>query len=108
MQVHIASDLPTTAILGLAGKVVAESCERLRAALSSIGLALPPKCIAVNLALADVVKEGAHFDLPIALSLLIAMGVVSPDAIADINAEAIISRATIGEALAYRAMPLLA
>ena len=44
----------------------------------------------------------------IALSLLIAMGVVSPDAIADINAEAIISRATIGEALAYRVMPLLA
>ena len=73
-----------------------------------IGLALPPKCIAVNLAPADVVKEGAHIDLPIALSLLIAMGVVSPDAIADLNAEAIISRATIAEALAYRAMPLLA
>ena len=61
---------------------------------------MPPKCIEVNLALADVVKEGAHFDLPIALSWLIAMGVVSTDAIADINAEAIISRATIGEALA--------
>ena len=44
----------------------------------------------------------------IALSLLIAVGVLSPDAIADINAEAIISRATIGEALAYRTMPLLA
>ena len=108
VQVHIANGLPTIAIVGLVDKVVAESCERVRAALSSIGLALPPKCIAVNLALADVVKEGAHFDLPIALSLLIAMGVVSPDAIADINAEAIISRATIGEALAYRAMPLLA
>ena len=108
MQVHIANDLPTTAILGLADKVVAESCERLRAALSSIGLALPPKCIAVNLALADVVKEGAHFDLHIALGLLMAMGVVSPDAIADPNAEAIISHATIAEALAYRAMPLLA
>ena len=108
VQVHIANRLPTIAILGLADKVVAESCEHVRAALSSIGLALPLKCIAVNLAPADVVKEGAHFDLPIALSLLIAMGVVSPDAIADINAEAIISRATIGEALAYRAMPLLA
>ena len=44
---------------------------------------------------ADVVKEGAHFDLPIALGLLIAMGLVSPDAIADLKAEAIISRATI-------------
>ena len=62
----------------------------------------------IDITPADVVKEGTHFDLPIALGLLIAMGVVSPDAIADINAEAIISRATIGEALAYRAMPLLA
>ena len=83
VQVHIANGLPTIAIVGLADKVVDESCERVRAALSSIGLALPPKCIAVNLVLADVVKEGAHFDLPIALGLLIAMGVVSLDAIAD-------------------------
>ena len=58
--------------------------------------------------LADVVKEGAHFDLPIALDLLITMGVVSTDAIADFDAEAIISLATIAEALTYRAMPLLA
>ena len=83
VQVHIANGLPTIAIVGLADKVVAESRERVRAALSSIGLALPPKRIAVNLAPADVVKEGAHFDLPIAIGLLIAMGVVSPDAIAD-------------------------
>ena len=69
---------------------------------------LPPKRIAVNLAPADVVKEGTHFDLPIALGLLIAMGVVSSDAIADLNAEAIISRAAIAEALAYWAIPLLA
>ena len=55
---------------------------------------------------ADVLKEDAHFDLPIALGWLIAMGVVSPNAIADLNVEAIISRATIAEALAYRAMPL--
>ena len=56
--------------------------------------------------LAGVVKEGAHFDLSIAIGLLIAMGVVSLDAIADLNAEAIISRATIAEAPAYRVMPL--
>ena len=56
--------------------------------------------------LADVVKEGAHFDLLIALGLLIAMGVVSPDAIANLNVEAIISRVTIAEVLSYRAMPL--
>jgi len=50
-------------IVGLADKAEAESPERVRAALSSIGLALPPKRIAVNLAPADVLKEGAHFDL---------------------------------------------
>ena len=105
VQVHIANGLPTIAIVGLADKAVAESRERVRAALSSIGLALPPKRIAVNLAPADVVEEGAHFDLPIALGLLIAMGVVRLDANADLNAEAIISRATIAEALAYRTMP---
>ena len=108
VQVHIANGLPTIAIFGLADKAVAGSRECVRAALSSIGLALLPKRIAVNLATAYVVKEGAHFDLYIALGLLIATGDVSPDAIADLNAEAIISRATISEALAYRTMPLLA
>ena len=74
VQVHIANGLPAIAVVGLADKAVAESRERVRAALSSIGLALPPKRIAVNLAPADVLKEGAHFDLPIALGLLVAMG----------------------------------
>ena len=83
VQVHIANGLPAMAIVGLADKAVAESRERVRAALGSIGLALPPKRIAVNLAPADVVKEGAHFDLPIALGLLVAMGAVGPDAVAN-------------------------
>ena len=74
VQVRIVNGLPAMAIVGLADKAVAESRERVRAALGSIGLALPPKRIAVNLAPADVVKEGAHFDLPIALGLLVAMG----------------------------------
>ena len=83
VQVHIANGLPAMAIVGLADKAVAESRERVRAALGSIGLALPPKRIAVNLAPADVVKEGAHLDLPIALGLLVAMGAVGPDAVAN-------------------------
>ena len=70
VQVHVANGLPAMAIVGLADKAVAESRERVRAALASIGLALPPKRIAINLAPADVVKEGAHYDLPIALGLL--------------------------------------
>ena len=81
VQVHIAYGLPSMAIVGLADKAVAESRERVRAALGSIGLALPPKRIAINLAPADVVKEGAHFDLPIALGLLVAMGAVPADSV---------------------------
>ena len=83
VQVHIANGLPAMAIVGLADKSVAESKERVRAALTSIGLSLPPKRIAINLAPADVLKEGAHFDLPIALGLLVAMGVIPADAVAD-------------------------
>ena len=83
VQVHIANRFPAIAVVGLADKAVAESRERVRAALSSIDLALPPKRIAVNLAPADVLKEGAHFDLPIALGLLVAMSVVPQDAVAD-------------------------
>src|SRR5450432_2471161 len=63
-------------IVGLADKAVAESKERVRAALTAIGLALPPRRITVNLAPADLLKEGSHFDLPIALGLLAAMRVL--------------------------------
>ena len=81
VQVQIASGLPAFAVVGLPDKAVAESRERVRAALHSIGLALPPKRIAVNLAPADVQKEGSHFDLPIALGLLAAMGAIPGDAL---------------------------
>ena len=57
VQVHLSNGLPAMAIVGLADKAVAESKERIRAALSSIGLALPAKRIAVNLAPADVTKK---------------------------------------------------
>src|SRR5690606_16082510 len=67
---------------GLPDKAVAESRDRVRAALSAIGLSLPPKRITVNLAPADLPKEGSHFDLPIAVGLLVAMDVIPKDAIA--------------------------
>src|ERR1700744_4917098 len=77
VQVHIAdSGGGQFNVVGLADKAVAESRERVRAALSAIGLALPFKRITVNLAPADLPKEGSHYDLPIALSLLAAMGVL--------------------------------
>ena len=55
---------------------MSEARERVRAALEAIGLALPPKRITVNLAPADVTKEGSHFDLAIAIALLADMGVL--------------------------------
>ena len=75
VQVQIAQGLPAFNIVGLPDKAVGESRERVRAALHAIGLSLPPKRVTVNLAPADVVKEGSHFDLPIALGVLAAMGV---------------------------------
>ncbi len=80
VQVQIASGLPAFAIVGLADKAVAESRERVRAALTSVGLALPPRRITVNLSPADMPKEGSHYDLPIALGILIAMEVLPSDA----------------------------
>ena len=79
VQVQIAGGLPAFTIVGLPDKAVGESRERVRAALSAIGLALPPRRITINLSPADVLKEGSHFDLPIALGLLVAMDVLPAD-----------------------------
>ena len=76
LQVHIASGLPSFTIVGLPDKAVAESKERVRSALSAMGLGLPPKRITINLAPADVLKEGSHFDLPVAVGILIAMDIL--------------------------------
>ncbi|TMV53383.1 ATP-binding protein, partial [Thioclava sp. BHET1] len=71
--------LPGFAIVGLPDKAVSEARERIRAALSALSIALPPKRITVNLSPADLPKEGSHFDLPIALALLAAIGILPPD-----------------------------
>lgn len=76
VQVQISSGLPAFTLVGLPDKAVAESKERVRAALHALGIALPPKRLTVNLAPADVNKEGSHYDLPIALGLLAAMDVI--------------------------------
>ncbi len=82
VQVQITPGLPAFTIVGLPDKAVGESRERVRGALAAIGLALPPKRITVNLAPADLPKEGSHYDLPIALGLMAACGAVAPDALA--------------------------
>ncbi|GAA4026049.1 YifB family Mg chelatase-like AAA ATPase [Sphingomonas rosea] len=79
VQVQLATGIPRFVIVGLPDKAVAESRERVRAALSAIGLALPPKVITINLSPADLPKEGSHFDLPIALGLLAAVGAVDAE-----------------------------
>ncbi|MYE02423.1 MAG: ATP-binding protein [Alphaproteobacteria bacterium] len=82
VQVHLGSGLAAFNVVGLPDKAVAESRERVRAALAAIGLGLPAERITVNLAPADLQKEGSHFDLPIALGLLAAMGAVQVEDIA--------------------------
>jgi magnesium chelatase family protein len=77
VQVHVGdSGGGQFTLVGLGDKAVAESKERVRVALSAIGLSLPWKRVTVNLAPADLPKEGSHYDLPIALGLLAASGVL--------------------------------
>src|SRR3984893_4822470 len=78
-QVTITAGLPAFAVGGLPDKAVGESRERVRSALAALGLSLPSRHITVNLAPADVVKEGSHFDLPIALALLAEMEALPED-----------------------------
>ncbi|OQW77875.1 MAG: AAA family ATPase [Proteobacteria bacterium ST_bin13] len=83
VQVQVAPGVPAFNVVGLADKAVAESRERVRAAIAALGLALPPKRITVNLSPADLPKEGSHYDLPIALGVLGAMGVIDAETLAD-------------------------
>jgi magnesium chelatase family protein len=75
VEVQIAAGLPNFIIVGLPDKSIAESKERIRASFSHIGLSLPSQRIIVNLAPADLQKEGAHYDLPIALGIMAAMNI---------------------------------
>ncbi|MFV1919871.1 YifB family Mg chelatase-like AAA ATPase [Sphingomonas sp. MJ1 (PH-R8)] len=82
-QVQLAPGVPAFVVVGLPDKAVGESRERVRAAIAAIGLSLPPKRITVNLSPADLPKEGSHYDLPIALGLLAAMGVVDAETLSE-------------------------
>ena len=82
VQVMIAPGKVNMHIVGLPDKAVAESRERVQAALHASGLSMPAKKVTVNLAPADLPKEGSHYDLPIALGLMAAIGAIPPDALA--------------------------
>ncbi len=81
VQVQVTSGNVAFVLVGLPDKAVAESKERVRAALTASGLALPARRIVVNLAPADLPKEGSHYDLPIALGIMAAIGAIPPDAL---------------------------
>ncbi|MGN6499742.1 MAG: YifB family Mg chelatase-like AAA ATPase [Tsuneonella sp.] len=83
VQCQIAPGLPRFNLVGLPDKAVGESRERVHSALSAMGLSLPPKRITINLSPADLPKEGSHYDLPIALALLAAMGVTDAEQLGD-------------------------
>jgi magnesium chelatase family protein len=81
VQVQVAPGLPAFNVVGLPDKAVSEARERVRAALVASGLALPARRITINLAPADLPKEGSHYDLPIALGLMAAIGAIPQDAL---------------------------
>ncbi|MDC6695296.1 magnesium chelatase domain-containing protein, partial [Leclercia adecarboxylata] len=82
VQVLVAPGQLAFAMVGLADKAVGESRERVRATFRALGLALPPQRITVNLSPADLIKEGPHYHLPVALALLAALGVIPRESIA--------------------------
>jgi magnesium chelatase family protein len=81
VQVLVAPGTIAFTVVGLPDKAVGESRERVRACFRALGLALPPQRITVNLSPADLAKEGSHYDLPIALGLLAAMGVLPRESV---------------------------
>jgi magnesium chelatase family protein len=82
IEVDIANGLPQMNIVGLPDPSVKESKDRVRSAIKNSGYAFPAEKITVNLAPADIRKEGPSFDLPVALGLLAASGIVSPEKLA--------------------------
>ena len=80
VQCALSAGLPGSSIVGLPNKAVSEARDWMRSALASMSIALPSKRITVKLSPADLPKDGSHFDLPIALALMAAIGVIAQDA----------------------------
>ena len=79
VQCAVTAGVPSFSIVGLPDKAVSEAKERVRAALTALSIALPARRITVNMSPADLPKEGSHFDLPIAMALLAAIGILPPE-----------------------------
>src|SRR5205085_5158186 len=83
VEVDCTRGLPQWTIVGMPARSVKESRERVAAALNNAGIALPPRRVTINLAPADVAKTGTAFDLPIAIALLVAFGIVEENSVRD-------------------------
>src|SRR5688572_25936163 len=83
VEVDCTRGLPLWTIVGMASSAVKESRERVAAALANAGIDLPPRRVTVNLAPADVAKTGTAFDLPIAVAVLVAFGIVAEEQVRD-------------------------
>ncbi|MGD9392699.1 MAG: magnesium chelatase domain-containing protein, partial [Chromatiales bacterium] len=81
VETHLGNGLPSFSIVGLPEKAVQESRERVRAAIVNANFEFPARRITVNLAPADLPKEGSRFDLPIAIGILAASGQIDPQAL---------------------------
>ncbi|GIV55002.1 MAG: ATP-dependent protease [Candidatus Kapaibacterium sp.] len=81
VETHLEQQLPGFAVVGLPDSAVRESRERVVAAIKSSGFAFPQRKITVNLAPADIRKEGSGFDLPIAIGILAASGMIGQEAL---------------------------
>ncbi|OBX35171.1 competence protein ComM [Halomonas elongata] len=85
VEVHLTNGLPGITLVGLPETAVKESRERVRSALVNAGFEFPLRRITLNLAPADLPKDGGRFDLPIALGLLVASGQIPPEALAEVE-----------------------
>jgi magnesium chelatase family protein len=80
-EVQVSGGLQGVFIIGLPSNAVKESRDRVRGAFHALGVSLPDKRVVVNLSPADVAKDGSHYDLPIAVGMLAAFGVIPDDAL---------------------------
>ena len=90
-----ASGLPSFTIVGLADRAVEESKDRVRSAIRNCGAEFPSKKITVNLAPADLPKEGPSYDLPIALGLLIASGQIPENKVVELNESLVVGELSL-------------
>ncbi|MEW6324776.1 MAG: YifB family Mg chelatase-like AAA ATPase [Nitrospirota bacterium] len=99
VEVDVASGLPLFAVVGLPDAAVKESRDRVRAAIKNAGFSFPVKKITINLAPADLKKEGSAFDLPMAVGILAAEGLVPDDPASPIRRTLIVGELSLDGAI---------